>query len=86
MSFYLHTQFLVLEGQIIIHMKKYSLALRTELDGVWYLEPHPQVSEYFKLAGVFAYCEKLISFHQQIAKSFAQVYNGTLILDLRLSN
>ena len=60
-------------------MAKSSLALRTELDGLWYLKSHPQVSEFFKLSGVYAYCEKLTSFHQQIAESFSQGYNGKTI-------
>ena len=34
------------------------------------------MEEFFKQAGVFAYCEKLTSFHQQVAESFAISYDG----------
>jgi len=57
-------------------MAKSGFALRAEVDGVWYLEVHPDVVEFFKQAGVFAYCEKLTSFHQQVADSFAIAYDG----------
>jgi hypothetical protein len=57
-------------------MAKSGSALRAEVDGVWYLEAHPEVAEHFKQAGVFTYCEKLTSFHQQVAESFATVYDG----------
>ena len=60
-------------------MAKTSLPLRTELDGVWYLESHPQVAEYFKTAQVFDYCERLTSFNQPLAEAFAQSYNGRTI-------
>ena len=33
-------------------MEKSGSALRAEVDGVWYLEPHPEVAEHFKQAGV----------------------------------
>jgi hypothetical protein len=46
-------------------MKKVGLALRTELDGTWYLEAHPKICDFFKEAGCLTYCEKLQSFHQQ---------------------
>jgi hypothetical protein len=57
-------------------MAKSGPALRAEVDGVWYLEAHPEVAEHFKQAGVFTYCEKLTSFHQQLADSFALAYDG----------
>jgi hypothetical protein len=57
-------------------MSKSGPSLRAEIDGVWYLETHPDVVEFFKQAGVFAYCEKLTSFHQQVVKSFAISYDG----------
>jgi len=60
-------------------MTKTSLPLRTELDGVWYLDAHPQVAEHFRAAGVYRYCEKLTSFHRQIAEIFAQGYNGRTV-------
>jgi len=33
-------------------MTKTNLPLRTELDGVWYLDAHPQVAEHFKIGKV----------------------------------
>ena len=50
--------------------------MRSEVDGVWYLEAHPEVAEFFKQGGVFTYCEKLTSFHQQVAESFVIAYDG----------
>ena len=60
-------------------MAKTSLPLRTELDGVWYLDAHPQVAEHFKTVGVYRYCQKLTSFHRQIAEILAQGYNGRTV-------
>ena len=57
-------------------MSKSGPALRSELDGVWYLEAHPEVADFFKQVGVFSYCEKLTNFHQQVAESFAISYDG----------
>jgi hypothetical protein len=57
-------------------MSKVGPALRSEVDGVWYLEAHPDVAEFFKQTGVFAYCEKLTKFNQQVAQSFAISYDG----------
>ena len=57
-------------------MAKTNLPLRTELDGVWYLESHPQVAEFFKSTSVFYYCERLTTFNQPLAEAFAQSYNG----------
>ena len=51
-------------------------ALISELDGVRYLEAHPTVARFFKQTGVFAYCEKLDTFHQQIAEAFAVSFDG----------
>jgi hypothetical protein len=59
-------------------MSKAGLALRSEVDGVWYLEAHPEVAEFFKQTGVFAYCEKLTKFHQQVADSFSISYDGRM--------
>jgi len=60
-------------------MAKTNLPLRTELDGVWYLESHPQVAEFFKSANIFDYCERLTSFNQPLAEAFAQSYNGRTV-------
>ena len=60
-------------------MTKTNLPLRAELDGVWYLDAHPEIAGYFKAAGVYKYCEKLTSFHRQIAEIFAQGYNGRTV-------
>ena len=57
-------------------MPKAGPVLRSKVDGVWYLEAHPEVAEFFKRAGVFTYYEKLTSFHQQVAKAFAIAYDG----------
>ena len=78
-SFQLHISSPGLKGQITINMAKTNLPLRTELGGVWYLESHPQVVDFFKSSGVFDYCEKLTSFNQQLAESFAQGYNGRTV-------
>jgi hypothetical protein len=50
-------------------MPKVGPVLRAGLDGVWYLEAHPEVAEFFKQVGVYAYCEKLAYFHQQVSKT-----------------
>ena len=60
-------------------MAKTNLPLRTELDGVWYLESHPQVAEFFKSANVFDYCERLTSFNQPLAEAFARSFNGRTV-------
>jgi hypothetical protein len=57
-------------------MTKAGPALRSEVDGVWYLESHQEVAEFFRQTGVFSYCEKLTRFHQQVAESFALSYDG----------
>jgi hypothetical protein len=57
-------------------MPKAGPVLRDELDGVWYLEVHPEVSKFFKKTGVYTYCEKLVDFHQQVSKTFASLYDG----------
>ena len=57
-------------------MSKAGSVLRAELDGVWYLEAHLEVAEFFKQAGVYAYCEKLADFHQQVSETFAISYDG----------
>jgi hypothetical protein len=57
-------------------MSKAGLVLRSEVDGVWYLEAHPEVVEFFKQTRVFAYCEKLTKFHQQVAEYFSISYDG----------
>jgi hypothetical protein len=57
-------------------MSKVTPALRSEVDGMWYFEEHPEVAECFKQVGVFSYCEKLTVFHQQVAEAFALSYDG----------
>jgi hypothetical protein len=57
-------------------MPKSGPALRDELDGVWSLEAHPEVVEFFKQVGVYAYYEKLKDFHQQVCESFSISYDG----------
>jgi hypothetical protein len=57
-------------------MEKASPALRSEVDGMWYFEEHPEVAECFKQVGVFSYCEKLTVFHQQVAEAFSLSYDG----------
>ena len=57
-------------------MSKVTPALRSEVDGMWYFEEHPEVEECFKQVGVFTYCEKLSTFHQKIAETFALSYDG----------
>jgi hypothetical protein len=57
-------------------MKKVGPTLRTELDGTWYFESHPEVADFFKQVGCFTYCEKLQIFHQQVSKVFALSYDG----------
>jgi hypothetical protein len=60
-------------------MSKVSPALRSEADGMWYFEEHPEVAECFKQVGVFSYCEKLTVFHQQIAEAFSLSYDGRVV-------
>jgi hypothetical protein len=57
-------------------MSKAGPTLSAELDGFWYLEAHPEVAEFFKKTGGYAYCEKLAYFHQQVSKTFAISYDG----------
>jgi len=57
-------------------MPKAGPALRAELDGVWYLKTHLEVAEFFKQVGVYAYCEKLTDFHQQVSEIFVISYDG----------
>jgi hypothetical protein len=57
-------------------MKKVGPNLRTELDGTWYFESHPEVADFFKQVGCFTYCEKLQIFHQQVSKVFSLSYDG----------
>jgi hypothetical protein len=59
-------------------MSKVSPALRSEVDGMWYFEDHPEVAECFKQVGVFTYCEKLTTFHQQVAEAFSLSYDGRI--------
>jgi hypothetical protein len=61
-------------------MPKAGPTLRSELDGTWYLEAHPEVVEFFKLVGVFSYCEKLEDFHQQLLEAFSLSYDGRRVV------
>jgi hypothetical protein len=40
------------------------------------LRAHPEVTDFFKQAGYFTYCDKLQSFHQQVSEVFALSYDG----------
>jgi hypothetical protein len=57
-------------------MSKAEPVLRSKVDGVWYLEVHPKVAEFFKKTGVYTYWEKLAYFHQQVSETFASSYEG----------
>jgi hypothetical protein len=57
-------------------MPKVGLVLRDELDGVGYLEAHPEVDDFFKQTRVYEYCEKLADFHQQVSETFVISYDG----------
>ncbi len=57
-------------------MKKGGHALRKELDGIWYLEAHPKVCQFFKDARCFQYYQKLQSSHQQVAEAIALTFDG----------
>jgi hypothetical protein len=59
-------------------MSRSGPALRSEADGFWYFEEHPEVAEYFKQVGVFSYCERLTTFHQQVAEDFALSFDGRI--------
>jgi hypothetical protein len=59
-------------------MSKAGPALRSEVDGIWYLDAHPEVAACFRQTGVFSYCEKLTTFHQQAAETFALSYDGRI--------
>jgi hypothetical protein len=59
-------------------MSKVSPALRSEVDGMWYFEDHPEVAKCFKQVGVFTYYEKLTTFHQQVAEAFSLSYDGRI--------
>ena len=45
---------------------------------MWYFEAHPEVAECFRQTGVFTYCEKLTTFHQQVAEAFSLSYDGRI--------
>ena len=57
-------------------MLKAGPVLSAELDGIWYLEALPEVADFFKQTGVYAYCEKLAYFHQQVSETFSISYDG----------
>ena len=57
-------------------MPRTTPALRSELEGVKYLSAHPTVAQFFRQTGVFTYCEKLDTFHQQVAEAFAVSFDG----------
>jgi hypothetical protein len=57
-------------------MLKAGPTLRSELDGMWYLEAHPDVAGFFKLVGMFSYHENLEDFHQHLSKEFSLSYDG----------
>ena len=57
-------------------MTRTTPALRSELEGVTYLNANPTVAQFFRQIGVFSYCEKLDTFHQQIAEAFAVSFDG----------
>jgi hypothetical protein len=59
-------------------MSRSGPALRSEVDGMWYFQEHPEVAECFKQVGIFSYCERLTTFHQQIAEAFALSYDGRI--------
>jgi hypothetical protein len=59
-------------------MSKVSPTLRFEKYGMWYFEDHPEVAERFKQVGVFTYCEKLTTFHQQVVEAFSLSYDGRI--------
>ena len=61
-------------------MPKVGPTLRSELDGTWDLEAHPEVADFFILVGVFSYCEKLEDFHQHLSEAFALSYDGRTIV------
>ena len=57
-------------------MPRTTPALRSELEGVKYLSAHPTVAQFFRKTGVFTYCEKLETFHQQVAEAFVVSFDG----------
>ena len=61
-------------------MKKGGPALRQELGDISYLEPHPEVCQFFKDAGCYRFCEKIQGSHQKIAEAFALSFDGSKAL------
>jgi hypothetical protein len=57
-------------------MKKGTSTLRKEIDDIGYLEAHPEVCQMFKDAGCYNVCQKLQSFHQQVAEAFTLSFDG----------
>ena len=60
-------------------MSKAGPTLKSKLYGTWYLEAHPEVADFFRLVGMFSYCEKLEDFHQQLSEAFALSYDGRIV-------
>ena len=58
-------------------MKRGGLSLRKELGDIGYLESHQEVCQLFKGVGCYSFCEKIQGSHQQVAKYFALMFDGT---------
>ena len=61
-------------------MKRSGLALRQELGDISYLEAHPEVYKIFQEVGCYKFCEKIQSFHQQVAEGFSLSFNGSKVV------
>jgi hypothetical protein len=61
-------------------MKKGTSTLRKELEDIKYLEGHPEVCQMFKDTGCYNFCQKLQSFHQQVAEAFSLSFDGKKVI------
>jgi hypothetical protein len=61
-------------------MRRGETALRKEPNDICYLESHLEVSQLFKDAGCYKFCEKLQISHQQIAEAFSPSFDGRKVV------
>ena len=58
-------------------MKRSGSTLRKELGDISYLEAHLEVCILFLEVGCYKFCEKIQSFHQQVAEYFSLSFDGS---------
>ena len=58
-------------------MKRSGPALRKKLGDINYFEAHPEDCRHFQEVGYYKFCEKIQSFHQQVAEYFSLSFDGS---------